>query len=52
MTTTTATQTILDVEAIGHTYGAGPTAYEAISRLDFAVRKGELVCIVGPSGAG
>lgn len=48
----TATQTILSVENIRHTYGNGDTAYTAIDGLSFAIEQGELVSIVGPSGAG
>jgi NitT/TauT family transport system ATP-binding protein len=48
----TATETILEVDRIGHTYGSGPSAYRAIETLTFSVDAGELVSIVGPSGAG
>jgi putative ABC transport system ATP-binding protein len=34
------------------TYGAGPTAVEAIRDLDLRVEHGEFVCILGPSGSG
>lgn len=43
---------ILEVENIGHVYGSGPSAYQAIQNLSFTVHTGELVSIVGPSGAG
>jgi len=50
--TRTQTQTILQVDGVGHTYGSGPTAYRAIDSLSFGVYAGEFVSIVGPSGAG
>jgi putative ABC transport system ATP-binding protein len=34
------------------TYGAGPTAVEAIRDLDLSVPHGEFVCVLGPSGSG
>lgn len=43
---------MLKVEGLGHVYGSGDTAVEAIGSLDFTVNQGELVAIVGPSGAG
>ncbi|MFC4224748.1 ABC transporter ATP-binding protein [Lysinibacter cavernae] len=43
---------ILEVQHLRKVYGSGPTAVEAIGNLDFSIRPGELVCIVGPSGAG
>jgi NitT/TauT family transport system ATP-binding protein len=42
----------LDVDGLAKTYeGHGP-GVEAVRDLTFQVRRGELVCIVGPSGAG
>jgi len=42
----------LDVRGLQKTYsGQGPSV-EAVRDLTFVVRRGELVCIVGPSGAG
>jgi len=43
---------LLDVVDVGHVYGTGQTAHEALRAMSFQVRKGELVAIVGPSGAG
>lgn len=43
---------MLEVQALNKVYGSGPTAVEAIGNLDFRIGKNELVCIVGPSGAG
>lgn len=48
----TDTELILEVSDVGHTYGSGETAYQAISDLSFSISTGELVSIVGPSGAG
>ncbi|WP_082096415.1 ABC transporter ATP-binding protein [Demequina gelatinilytica] len=43
----------LDLRAVQKTYDTpGRPQVEAIRHLDFSVRKGELVCVVGPSGAG
>ena len=39
---------ILQVSRLGHAYGPR----QIFSGLDFSVRKGEFVCIVGPSGVG
>ena len=43
---------ILHVDKLRKVYGSGDTAVEAIGNLDFTIGKNELVCIVGPSGAG
>ncbi|GER23191.1 ABC transporter [Zafaria cholistanensis] len=43
---------ILSVESLRKVYGAGAGAVEAIGNLDFTVARNELICIVGPSGAG
>ena len=43
---------LLHVDALRKVYGSGPTAVEAIGNLDFTIGENELVCIVGPSGAG
>ena len=43
---------ILEVSGLRKVYGSGPGAVEAIGSLDFSIGRGELVCIVGPSGAG
>ncbi|WP_082104308.1 ABC transporter ATP-binding protein [Demequina soli] len=43
----------LDLRGVQKTYDTpGRPQVEAIRRLDFSIRKGELVCVVGPSGAG
>jgi NitT/TauT family transport system ATP-binding protein len=43
---------MLEVSELGHTYGAGPRAYNAIDEVSFRVDAGEIVCVVGPSGCG
>jgi len=40
--------TVLEVTGLGHSYGK----HTVLQGLDFAVAKGEFLCIVGPSGAG
>jgi NitT/TauT family transport system ATP-binding protein len=47
-TATKAGEAILRVDDLGHAYGPR----QIFERLDFSVRKGEFVCIVGPSGVG
>jgi NitT/TauT family transport system ATP-binding protein len=44
--------TILAVDGLGKTYGAGTRATHAVGRIDFEVEDGEFVCVVGPSGCG
>jgi NitT/TauT family transport system ATP-binding protein len=43
-----AGEAILEVDGLGHAYGSR----QIFQGLDFSVRKGEFVCIVGPSGVG
>ncbi|NDK31270.1 ABC transporter ATP-binding protein [Nesterenkonia haasae] len=43
---------ILKVRGLRKVYGEGSKAVEAIGHLEFTIRAGEFVCIVGPSGAG
>ncbi|MRH27776.1 ATP-binding cassette domain-containing protein [Microbacterium sp. SYP-A9085] len=43
---------ILKVSSLRKVYGSGSAAVHAIGDLSFRVKSGELVCIVGPSGAG
>jgi NitT/TauT family transport system ATP-binding protein len=47
-----AAGTVISVDGLGKTYGAGEDAKVAIERVDFEVATGEFVSIVGPSGAG
>jgi NitT/TauT family transport system ATP-binding protein len=43
---------ILDVDGLAKTYTGSGRIVEAIRDLTFQIRRGEFVCIVGPSGAG
>jgi NitT/TauT family transport system ATP-binding protein len=43
---------MLDVTGLGHTFGTGAAAHDALDGISFRVEQGELVCIVGPSGCG
>jgi NitT/TauT family transport system ATP-binding protein len=43
---------MLEVTELGHTYGTGSRAHEAIADVSFRVDAGEIVCVVGPSGCG
>lgn len=43
---------LLEVQNVKKVYASGGTEFEAIRDLDFRVRDGEFLCIVGPSGAG
>lgn len=43
---------MLRVSELSKTYGSGSRAVEAVRNISFEVARGELVCIVGPSGAG
>jgi len=45
-------EALLSVSGLNKVYGSGAGAVEAIGSLDFEVARGELICIVGPSGAG
>ncbi|MEV6965258.1 ABC transporter ATP-binding protein [Hamadaea sp. NPDC051192] len=50
---TVLTETVaLDVSGLRKTYEGHGEPVEAIRDLTFEVRRGELVCVVGPSGAG
>ncbi len=44
--------TLLKVENLKKTYESSTGIVEAIGDISFAMRQGELVCIVGPSGCG
>ncbi|GAA4368238.1 ABC transporter ATP-binding protein [Paeniglutamicibacter cryotolerans] len=52
METSIQTTPRLEVNALGKSYGSGPTAARIIGDLTFSVDAGEVVCIVGPSGVG
>ena len=44
--------TILEIDRVAKTYGAGADAVTAIDEITLTTRPGELLCIVGPSGCG
>ena len=42
----------LELRHVSKVYGSGPTEVHALSEVDLAVGRGELVAIMGPSGSG
>jgi putative ABC transport system ATP-binding protein len=42
----------LELRQVSKIYGSGPTEVRALSEVDLAVERGELVAIMGPSGSG
>jgi NitT/TauT family transport system ATP-binding protein len=48
----TGTEVLLNVRGMRKVYEGHGRSVEAVRDLTFAVRQGELVCVVGPSGAG
>ena len=42
----------LELRHVSKTYGSGPTEVQALSAVDLAVEREELVAIMGPSGSG
>jgi NitT/TauT family transport system ATP-binding protein len=51
-TTTNSAPVALSVDGLAKTYESRGRGVEAVRNLSFEIRRGELVCIVGPSGAG
>ncbi|MHB1583240.1 MAG: ABC transporter ATP-binding protein [Acidimicrobiales bacterium] len=43
---------LLELDEISKSYGAGETAVRALDEIDLAVEEGELVAVMGPSGSG
>jgi len=43
---------MLEIDALGKTYGTDEKATEAIRSISFTVEEREFVCVVGPSGCG
>jgi NitT/TauT family transport system ATP-binding protein len=52
MDATTAVPIALKVDGLSKTYESPGRSVEAIRDLTFGIKRGEMVCIVGPSGAG
>jgi NitT/TauT family transport system ATP-binding protein len=44
--------TVLEIDRVAKTYGAGAEAVAAIDEVTLTTRPGEMLCIVGPSGCG
>ncbi len=45
-------ETILEVRGLGKRYHSAQGEVEALSGIDFSVRRREFVCVIGPSGCG
>ena len=52
MTVDAQAPNVLDVRGLSKVYGAGETAVHALRDVDFSVRRGEYVAVIGPSGSG
>jgi len=44
--------TALELRQVSKVYGSGPSEVHALSEVDLAVERGELVAVMGPSGSG
>ena len=42
----------LELRRVSKLYGSGPSEVRALSEVDLAVERGELVAVMGPSGSG
>jgi putative ABC transport system ATP-binding protein len=42
----------LELRQVSKVYGSGPSEVDALSNVDLAVERGELVAVMGPSGSG
>src|SRR5262249_35188800 len=42
----------LELRQVSKVYGSGPSEVHALSAIDLAVERGELVAVMGPSGSG
>ncbi len=47
-----AAPVLLEALGLRKTYGVGPSAVRALEGVDFCLRKGEIVVLLGPSGSG
>ena len=52
MTVDTPVPHVLDVRGLSKVYGEGETAVHALRDVDFSVRRGEFVAVIGQSGSG
>jgi putative ABC transport system ATP-binding protein len=43
---------VLELRRVSKVYGSGPSEVNALSEVDLAVERGELVAVMGPSGSG
>jgi putative ABC transport system ATP-binding protein len=43
---------VLELHGVSKVYGSGPSEVHALSNVDLAVERGELVAVMGPSGSG
>ena len=44
--------TVLELRAVTKVYGSGPSQVRALTGIDLAVRTGEMIAVMGPSGSG
>src|SRR6266496_132648 len=47
-----AAMSVLELRGVSKSYGAGPTAVQALSGVDLSVDAGAMVAVMGPSGSG
>ncbi|WP_089338974.1 ABC transporter ATP-binding protein [Blastococcus mobilis] len=47
-----ALEVILELQGVEKAYGSGSTRTQVLDGVDFAVNRGEFICVVGPSGSG
>lgn len=46
------TETVLALNSVSKKFGQGHTEVEALTNIDFSVKAGEFVAVIGPSGSG
>ena len=44
--------TLIALRGVTKTYGSGQAAFQALKGVDFSIRRGEFVAVMGPSGSG
>lgn len=52
MSTDASDSYLIELKGLTKTYGTGDAAFQALKGIDFRVRKGEFVAVMGPSGSG